>query len=65
MPPELAEARTVLRLCERFHCLPSQLLAEDVALLRYLAVDYLAQGEASKPEPQGYEQMVEMSRYLG
>lgn len=28
----------VVGLCERFHCLPSQLYAEDVSLLRMLRV---------------------------
>lgn len=28
-------------MCERFHCLPSQLLAEDAELMRLLAVERL------------------------
>lgn len=39
MPAALAEARFVLGLCERFKCLPSQLMREDVGLLRLLAVE--------------------------
>lgn len=33
---ELAEAELIVGLCDRFHCLPSQLLTEDVYLLRML-----------------------------
>lgn len=32
-------------LCERFHCLPSQLLAEDVSLLRMIQIVALSQTE--------------------
>jgi hypothetical protein len=32
----------ILRLCERFKCLPSALLAEDSDLLRMLAIEELA-----------------------
>lgn len=38
MPAELWEASTIIGLCDRFHCLPSQLLAEDASLLRLLAI---------------------------
>jgi len=34
----LTEAELILNLCERFHCLPSQLLAEDMELLRLLEI---------------------------
>lgn len=32
----------MLRICERFHCLPSQLMAEDAGLLRLLRLEELA-----------------------
>jgi hypothetical protein len=31
----------VLGLCDRFGCLPSQVLAEDAGLLRYLRIEHL------------------------
>ena len=34
-------ARFILRACERFGCLPSQLLAEDAELLRLLNIEAL------------------------
>lgn len=37
-PPELAWAETVVSLCDRFHVLPSAVLAEDAELLRMLAL---------------------------
>ena len=37
-PVELQEAELVDTLCQRYGCLPSQLLDEDVELLRMLAV---------------------------
>jgi len=30
----------VLSLCRQFHCLPSQVLAEDAYLLRLLAIEH-------------------------
>src|SRR5690349_19057812 len=38
-PVELVEAEMIMGLCERFGCLPSQLLAEDAELLRYLELE--------------------------
>lgn len=35
----------ILGLCDRFHCLPSELLAEDAALLRLLAIERLGTPE--------------------
>lgn len=35
------EAETILRLCDRFGCLPSQVLAEDAGLLRLLRIEEL------------------------
>jgi len=45
-PAELAGARFILRNCERFGCLPGQLLAEDTMLVRLLAIEQLGQPEA-------------------
>lgn len=44
--------RQILRLCDRFHCLPSQLLAEDASLLRLIAIE----GLAGPDIPEGGEQ---------
>lgn len=52
----MQKARTILNLCEKFHCLPSQLDNEDASLLRLLAIadraglnetqdDYFEEGE--------------------
>jgi len=35
----MTTARTVLGLCRQFHVLPSQVLAEDVELMRMLAIE--------------------------
>ncbi len=40
----------VLGLCERFSCLPSALMAEDVALLRLIAIEDLGR---DKEDPMG------------
>jgi len=50
-PGELTEARFILRLCERFGCLPSELLAEDAALMRLLTIEQL--GTPREEEPNG------------
>lgn len=34
MPYEVKRAKLIVDLCERFHCLPSALLAEDASFLR-------------------------------
>lgn len=39
----MTRARFILGCCERFGCLPSQLLAEDAGLARLLAIEGLAQ----------------------
>jgi hypothetical protein len=39
------QARTVIGLCERFGCLPSQLAAEDMSLVKMLKVLEIADGE--------------------
>lgn len=41
MPPEALRARYVLALCDRFHCLPSQLAAEPSDLMRMLDIERL------------------------
>jgi len=42
-PPELVRAEIIDGLCQRFNCLPSQIMAEDVGILRML--DIVAQGK--------------------
>lgn len=36
-----------MALCERFHCLPSQLLAEDASFLRLLELHHMANPDES------------------
>ena len=43
----------ILGLCERFHCLPSQVLAEDASVLRLLHVYELGHRPG---EPEGGEE---------
>lgn len=43
-PPELLEAQLIDTLCRRYGALPSQVLAEDVEILRILALARLAEG---------------------
>jgi hypothetical protein len=38
----------ILGLCERFGCLPSQLMTEDVGLLRLVAIEDLGRDKTSK-----------------
>ena len=42
-------AELILGLCDRFHCLPSQLLAEDVQVMKLLAIANY--GVEPAPEP--------------
>lgn len=35
-PDQLEEAETIIGLCERFHCLPDQLYAQDASFLQML-----------------------------
>lgn len=44
MPGEALAALETLRLCERFGCLPSQLMAEDAGLLRMLDIEAEVRG---------------------
>ncbi len=44
-PHALANADLIINLCERFHCLPSQLLKEDAEFLRLLAIHDLGDPE--------------------
>ena len=46
-PSELAEAEMILGLCERFHCLPSQIVEEDASLLRLILIEQMG-----NPEPE-------------
>ncbi|GGU13303.1 hypothetical protein GCM10010289_38730 [Streptomyces violascens] len=49
-PGELIAAETILRLCDRFHCLPSQILAEDASILRLLEIEKLGTPPQTDPE---------------
>lgn len=40
-PHDLVEAELILSLCQRFGCLPSQLLAEDAEILKLLLIEQL------------------------
>jgi len=42
-PIELEQARAIDGLCQRYSCLPSQLLNEDVSLLRMLSLVSIAE----------------------
>lgn len=46
----MGRARLILGICDRFHCLPSQVLAEDSELIRLLEIERLA-GPAHVPGP--------------
>jgi len=35
----------ILRLCDRFHCLPSQVLDEDARIIRMLKIESLGKRE--------------------
>jgi len=45
MPVEVMETRLVLGLCDRFHCLPSEVLAEDSGIIRLLMIEKLGEKE--------------------
>ena len=47
-PWELEEAELIDGLCQRYSCLPSQLMVEDVTLLRMVAIV-----QAGQPESDG------------
>lgn len=48
-PVELEAAQTIVGLCDRFSCLPSEVLREDAEILRYLKI--IDRG-APEPEPE-------------
>lgn len=49
------EALTVLRLCDRFHCLPSQLYAEDSELMRMIEIErVVSEDERQRSQDQDY-----------
>jgi hypothetical protein len=52
-PGELIEAEIIIDLCERFHCLPSALLAEDAQLFRWLRI--LQLGGSDERMTSGYD----------
>jgi hypothetical protein len=37
----------ILALCDRFHCLPSAVLAEDADVLRLLKIEFLGRREVA------------------
>lgn len=39
----------ILGLCERFHCLPSQIVEEEASLLRLILIEQMG-----NPEPEEY-----------
>jgi len=45
-PVELLEAKMIDNLCQRYSCLPSQLLGEDVSLLKRIGI--VAEGAPSE-----------------
>lgn len=47
---ELTEAQTLLGLCDRFHCLPSQLEREDASILRLVKIEALGRREEAPPD---------------
>lgn len=48
-PYELTEAKTVLGICDRFKVLPSQVLQEDISLLRWLKIEALGVDKEGGP----------------
>jgi hypothetical protein len=46
-PWEVQRARTILAICDRFHVLPSQALAESAEVLQLLKIEALARRPAS------------------
>ena len=45
MPVEVMEARLILGLCDRFHKLPSEVVAESSHLLSLLAIERMSERE--------------------
>jgi hypothetical protein len=48
-PVELEQAQAILRLCDRFKKLPSEILAEDAELFRLITLEDL--GRTDEPQP--------------
>lgn len=44
-PEEANNARLILGLCDRFHCLPSQIYEEDAELFRMLTIEAMTKRE--------------------
>ncbi len=44
----MIEAETILGLCDRFHVLPSQVLAEDAYLIRLLRIEELGRSDGGQ-----------------
>jgi hypothetical protein len=53
IPRELIEARTVDALCQRYHCLPSQLMAEDADWILHAHALMKEAGDDEVEEPNG------------
>lgn len=45
MPEEVTRAQALIGLCDRFHCLPSQLMDEPVEIIQLLALAALGEPE--------------------
>jgi hypothetical protein len=43
----------ILAICDRFHCLPSQVLAEDASILRLVSIEALAKPDDDGEVPDG------------
>ena len=65
-PWELACAELIDGLCQRYHCLPSEIMKEDSSLLKMLAILNLAQPESppsgNKKEPSIEETLADLSK---
>ena len=66
MPAELARAQFMDGLCQRYHCLPSAILREDVGILRMLELLRMGGPEAGTeparaPAPAADPRMLELA----
>lgn len=52
---ELEEADLIIGLCDRFHCLPSQLEEEDISILRLLTIYHRGHKDDEPPSSDEYE----------
>lgn len=49
-PSELSQSRLIYSLCERFSCLPSQLLNEDADLVLHMMTLLMEAGDLQEPD---------------